>query len=40
MIKNILKNGKVIKDLKGHVVKKTDVPKAYGILRRKHEKTH
>jgi hypothetical protein len=39
MIINILKNGKVIKDLTGHVVKKTEVPEAYGLLkRRKNEK--
>lgn len=39
MVTNILKNGKVIKDLTGHVVKKSEVPEAYGLLkRRKNEK--
>lgn len=39
MITNILKNGKIVKDLTGHIVKKSEVPQAYAILqRRKNEK--
>lgn len=32
MIRHILKNGKVVDDIKGHVVKKEDVPRAYEII--------
>lgn len=33
MITNVLKDGKIIKDLKGHIVKKEEVPRAYHILK-------
>ena len=41
MIKHILKNGEVKKDISGHKVKQQDVPLAYEILKnggRKNEK--
>ena len=34
MITNILKDGKVVKDLTGHIVKKEDVPAAYALIER------
>ncbi len=37
MVRNILKDGTIIKDMKGHVVKKNDVPVIYEMLgRREH----
>lgn len=33
MIRHILKNGQEVKDLKGHIVKKEEVPRAYHILK-------
>lgn len=35
MVKNILKDGTVVKDLKGHVVKQKDVPIIYEYLGRR-----
>lgn len=32
MIKHILKNGKVLKDITNHVVKSEDAPQAYALL--------
>lgn len=32
MVKNVLKDGTVIKDLKGHVVTKEDCPGVYAIF--------
>ena len=34
MIINILKNGQIIPDLTGHVVKKEETPKAYALIER------
>ena len=35
MIKHILKDGTVLQDIKGHVVRKEDAPVAYRILEQK-----
>ena len=35
MIIHILKDGQVVKDITGHVVKKEDAPVAYGVLEQK-----
>ena len=32
MVKHILKNGKAVKDMTGHVVKKEDAPMVYQII--------
>lgn len=32
MVKHILKNGKAVKDIAGHKVKKEDVPTVYQII--------
>lgn len=32
MIKHILKNGKAVKDIAGHKVKKEDVPTVYQVI--------
>ena len=32
MVKHILKDGTVLKDITGHVVKKEDVPLAYALI--------
>lgn len=37
-ITHILKNGKVLKDITGHVVKKEDVPMAYALINRLNER--
>lgn len=34
MIKHVLKNGEVKKDISGHKVKQTDCPLAYEILKK------
>jgi hypothetical protein len=38
MIKHILKDGTVLNDITGHVVKKEDVPMAYAIIDKMNEK--
>lgn len=38
MIIHILKDGAVLEDITGHVVKKEDTPLAYGLLEQKKEK--
>lgn len=38
MITHILKDGTVLEDITGHVVKKEDTPLAYGVLEQKKEK--
>lgn len=35
MITHILKNGQVVKDITGHVVKKEESPVAYAVLEQK-----
>lgn len=35
MVTNVLKTGEVVADLKGHIVKRADVPMAYEVLERK-----
>jgi hypothetical protein len=32
MIRHILKDGTVLRDITGHVVKKEDVPQAYALI--------
>ena len=34
MIINVLKNGEVVKDLTGHIVKREEAPEVYAILER------
>lgn len=34
MVKHILKNGIVLQDIKGHVVKKEEAPQAYALVER------
>lgn len=34
MVKHILKDGTVLKDITGHIVKKEDVPAAYALIER------
>jgi len=38
MITHILKDGTVLKDITGHVVKKEDVPMAYELIDQMNEK--
>ena len=35
MVKHILKDGKEVKDITGHVVKVKDAPVAYEVIRRR-----
>lgn len=37
MIHNILKNGTEVADLTGYIVKETEVPEAYGVIRKRGE---
>ena len=35
MVKHILKNGKEVKDITGHIVRKKDVPSLYELLKKR-----
>ena len=35
MVRHILKNGKEVKDIKGHLIKRKDAPRVYEILEQK-----
>jgi hypothetical protein len=38
MVTNVLKTGEVVADLKGHIVKRADVPMVYEILEKGEQK--
>lgn len=38
MVTHILKDGRVLKDITGHVVKKEDVPMIYGLVNQMNSK--